>query len=148
MAYELIGTGFALLGLAFTANAFRRHVQVEQALARGDYARPDDRFLAAATAVALQLRGVGPGEDAQRRRLHEHAGDDQGLAPEPIGEVPGPDLARAPHRRVEARGPISAALAPRAARNSGMRPQASASFMLLTRPAWEQERTTRLRPSA
>ncbi|HKF80913.1 MAG TPA: DUF202 domain-containing protein [Thermoleophilaceae bacterium] len=53
--YVVIGTGFALLGLAFTGYAFRRHFEVEQALSRGEYARPDDRFLAAATVVGLLL---------------------------------------------------------------------------------------------
>jgi putative membrane protein len=53
--YEVIGTGFALLGLTFTGYAFRRHVQVERALERGEYARPDDRFLAAVTALGLLL---------------------------------------------------------------------------------------------
>ena len=53
--YEVIGTGFALLGLAFTGYAFRRHLQVEEAVSRGDFARPDDRFLAAATALGLLL---------------------------------------------------------------------------------------------
>ncbi len=53
--YEVIGTGFALLGLAFTWYAFRRHVQVERAVERGEYAKPDDRFLAAATALAILL---------------------------------------------------------------------------------------------
>jgi putative membrane protein len=53
--YEVIGTGFAVLGLAFTGYAFRRHVEVERAVDRGEYARPDDRFLAAATVLGLVL---------------------------------------------------------------------------------------------
>ena len=53
--YEVIGTGFALLGLTFTGYAFRRHLEVEQALSRGDYTRPDDRFLAAVTVAAVVL---------------------------------------------------------------------------------------------
>jgi putative membrane protein len=53
--YEVIGTGFALLGLAFTGYAFRRHLEVERALSRGEYERPDDRVLAAATAAGLVL---------------------------------------------------------------------------------------------
>ena len=53
--YEVIGTGFALLGLAFTWYAFRRHLDVERALGRGDYVRPDDRFLVAVTVAALLL---------------------------------------------------------------------------------------------
>jgi inner membrane protein YidH len=53
--YAVIGTGFALLGLAFTGYAFRRHLEVERAVSRGEYAPPDDRFLAAATAVGLLL---------------------------------------------------------------------------------------------
>jgi putative membrane protein len=53
--YEVIGTGFALLGLAFTGYAFRRHLQVERAVSRGEYAHPEDRFLAVTTAVGLLL---------------------------------------------------------------------------------------------
>ena len=53
--YVVIGTGFALLGLAFTGYAFRRHLEVETAVSRGEYARPDDRFLAAATVGGLVL---------------------------------------------------------------------------------------------
>jgi putative membrane protein len=53
--YEAIGTGFAVLGLAFTGYAFRRHIEVERAVSRGDYAPPDDRFLAMATVAGLVL---------------------------------------------------------------------------------------------
>jgi putative membrane protein len=53
--FEAIGVGFAVLGLAFTGYAFRRHVEVERAVSRGEYARPDDRFLAVATALGMLL---------------------------------------------------------------------------------------------
>lgn len=44
--YAVIGVGFALLGVAFVAYGFVRQRKVDDALARGEYARPDERLLA------------------------------------------------------------------------------------------------------
>jgi putative membrane protein len=52
--YVAVGIGFAVLGLAFIAYGFRRMHDVDAAIARGEYARPDERlmgFLAAAGVV-------------------------------------------------------------------------------------------------
>jgi inner membrane protein YidH len=53
--YEVIGAGFALLGIAFTGYALRRHVEVERAVTRGEFAPPNDRFLVFATAAGVLL---------------------------------------------------------------------------------------------
>lgn len=53
--YTVTGAGFALLGIALIGFATIRHRQVERALARGDYARPDDRVVAAFTAAGIVL---------------------------------------------------------------------------------------------
>ena len=53
--YTLVGVGFALLGVAFVGYGFRRQRLVERAVARGDYVRPDERFLAALTAIGILL---------------------------------------------------------------------------------------------
>jgi putative membrane protein len=49
--YKVAGTGFEAIGVAFIALAFARHRQVEQALARGEFAPPDDRVMAALTVL-------------------------------------------------------------------------------------------------
>jgi putative membrane protein len=52
--YVAVGIGFALLGLAFIAYGFRRMREVDAAIARGEYERPDERlmgFLAAAGVI-------------------------------------------------------------------------------------------------
>jgi inner membrane protein YidH len=52
--YAAIGIGFALLGTVFIAYGFRRMRDVDDAIARGEYARPDERlmgFLAAAGVI-------------------------------------------------------------------------------------------------
>jgi putative membrane protein len=36
--YEVIGVGYAILGVAFVAYAYRRHQEVEEALREGNYA--------------------------------------------------------------------------------------------------------------
>jgi len=49
--YVAVGIGFAVLGLVFVGYGFRRMREVDAAIARGEYARPDERimgFLAAA----------------------------------------------------------------------------------------------------
>jgi putative membrane protein len=53
--YVLVGVGFAVLGVAFVAYGYRRQWLVERAVARGEYARPDERFLAALTAIGILL---------------------------------------------------------------------------------------------
>jgi hypothetical protein len=41
------GVAFELIAVAFIALAFAHHRQVAQALARGEFAPPDDRLMAA-----------------------------------------------------------------------------------------------------
>jgi putative membrane protein len=43
--YVAVGVGFALLGLVFVGYGFRRMREVDAAIARGEYARPDDRVM-------------------------------------------------------------------------------------------------------
>src|SRR5215216_2407300 len=47
------------------------------------------------------MAAVAGSEHRERDRLHQHAGGDQRLAADAIGPVAGPDLSRAPGRRVE-----------------------------------------------
>jgi putative membrane protein len=56
--YVVVGVGFAMLGVAFIGYGFRRQRLVEQAVARGEYVRPDERLLAVLTAVGILL-GLG-----------------------------------------------------------------------------------------
>jgi putative membrane protein len=51
--YELVGSGFGVLGIVFVVAAYRRARRVEAALDRGDFARLDERF-----AFSLTLAGV------------------------------------------------------------------------------------------
>lgn len=53
--YVIVGVGFALLGMVFTAYGFTRQRLVERAVARGEYVRPDERLLAVLTGVGLVL---------------------------------------------------------------------------------------------
>jgi putative membrane protein len=53
--YVVVGVGFALLGIAFTAYGFTRQRLVERAVARGEYVRPDERLLAGLTGVGVLL---------------------------------------------------------------------------------------------
>jgi putative membrane protein len=53
--YVVVGAGFALLGVAFVAYGFRRQLLVERAVARGEYARPDERLLAWLTGIGVLL---------------------------------------------------------------------------------------------
>ena len=43
--YVAVGIGFAVLGLIFVAYGFRRLRDVDAAIARGEYARADDRLM-------------------------------------------------------------------------------------------------------
>lgn len=51
--YEVLGAGFALLGLAFIGYAGRRQRQVREAVSRAEFEHPSDRFL-----VVLGAAGV------------------------------------------------------------------------------------------
>ena len=53
--YVVVGVGFALLGVAFVAYGYRRQRLVERAVARGDYVRPDERFLAGLAGIGILL---------------------------------------------------------------------------------------------
>jgi putative membrane protein len=53
--YTVIGVGFALLGIGLIAYASARRRQVELALARGDFAHPNDLALAAFTGIGIVL---------------------------------------------------------------------------------------------
>jgi uncharacterized membrane protein YidH (DUF202 family) len=55
--YTVLGVLFAALGAACTGYAFWRHREVERAISRGEFARPDDR-LVAVLAIAGTLLGV------------------------------------------------------------------------------------------
>ena len=81
-------------------------------------------------------------EQGKRTGLHEHAGDDQRLAADVVGEPAGEELARRPRRPDrQPRRCRSGARSRRGRRGTGApSPQASASFRLLTSPACEQAR--------
>ena len=53
--FELLGVAFALVGLGFIGYGYLRQKQVDEALARGDYAPLDDRaaFVFAACGIVL-----------------------------------------------------------------------------------------------
>jgi putative membrane protein len=53
--YDALGIGFALLGVTFVAYGGKRMREVDAALARGGYERPDERVLALLTAVGILL---------------------------------------------------------------------------------------------
>lgn len=53
--YTVAGIGFALVGLIFIGYASVRHRRVEQALARGEFAPPEDRLIAALAIVGVAL---------------------------------------------------------------------------------------------
>jgi putative membrane protein len=53
--YAVLGAGFALIGLAFIGYGFLRQRAVQEAVMRGEFERPDERFLAAVTAVGVVL---------------------------------------------------------------------------------------------
>ncbi len=55
--YAILGIGFAILGIVCVIYAYIRHRQVEHALARGEFAPPDNRVVAA-LAVGGALLGV------------------------------------------------------------------------------------------
>ena len=53
--YEVLGAGFAVLGIAFIAYGMRREREIRDAVARNEFEHPDDRFLAAFTAIGIAL---------------------------------------------------------------------------------------------
>jgi len=53
--YELLGVGYALLGIALIFYGHRRQHTVEAALRRGEWAPIDDRATAAVTAAGIVL---------------------------------------------------------------------------------------------
>jgi putative membrane protein len=55
--YAILGIGFAILGIVCVVYAYIRHRQVERALARGEFAPPDNRVVAG-LAVGGALLGV------------------------------------------------------------------------------------------
>jgi putative membrane protein len=53
--YVAVGIAFSLLGVAFVAYGFRRLREVEAAVARGEWASPDDRVVAGLAAAGVVL---------------------------------------------------------------------------------------------
>ncbi len=53
--YIVVGIGFALLGVAFVGYGYRRMRAVDTAIARGEFASPDDRFIGLPAAVGVVL---------------------------------------------------------------------------------------------
>ncbi len=53
--YTVAGAGYALLGVVCIVYAAQRRREVEQALQRGDFVRPDDRVIAAMTIFGALL---------------------------------------------------------------------------------------------
>jgi putative membrane protein len=53
--YELLGVGYALLGVAFIGYGHRRQLLVEEAVRRGEWAPLDTRVAATLTAVGIVL---------------------------------------------------------------------------------------------
>jgi putative membrane protein len=54
-AYVLVGTGFAVLGIAVLGYGLRRQASVDQALSQGGFVPPDTRVLAVLTGAAALL---------------------------------------------------------------------------------------------
>jgi putative membrane protein len=53
--YAVLGAGFAILGLTFIGYGFLRQRRVEAAVMRGEFERPDDRFIAIVTVFGVLL---------------------------------------------------------------------------------------------
>jgi putative membrane protein len=53
--YEVLGAGFAILGLFFIAYASWRHREIEQAVARGEFVQPDKRLMGALALIGFAL---------------------------------------------------------------------------------------------
>ena len=55
LAYQILGAGFALLGVAFVAYAYVRQRRVEEALAAGRFSPLDDRVALVLTVATVVL---------------------------------------------------------------------------------------------
>jgi putative membrane protein len=55
--YAVLGIAYGIFGIVFIGYGYKRLHSVDQALARGEYARPDDRLTAALTVLGV-LVGV------------------------------------------------------------------------------------------
>jgi putative membrane protein len=53
--YVAVGIGFALLGVVFVAYGFRRMRDVDAAIARGEFASPEQRLMGILAAVGVVL---------------------------------------------------------------------------------------------
>jgi inner membrane protein YidH len=53
--YTLAGIGFAGIGVIFIGYAFVRHRRVDRALSRGEYAPPEEHFIAALAVIGVLL---------------------------------------------------------------------------------------------
>ena len=53
--YTIAGIGFAGIGVVFIGYAFVRHKRVERAVSRGEFAPPEDGFIAALAVVGVLL---------------------------------------------------------------------------------------------
>jgi inner membrane protein YidH len=53
--YEVLGSGFAILGLLFISYASWRHRELQQAVARGEFVQPDKRLMAALALMGFAL---------------------------------------------------------------------------------------------
>lgn len=53
--YVAVGVAFTVLGVVFVGYGFRRLREVDEALARGDWARPDDRVIGVLAAAGIVL---------------------------------------------------------------------------------------------
>lgn len=51
--YTVLGVVYGIVGVVFIGYGFKRLRSVEHAVARGEYAAPDERFVAALTAVGV-----------------------------------------------------------------------------------------------
>lgn len=53
--YEILGAGFAVLGVAFIAYGMRRQREIRDAVTRDEFEHPDDRYLVVFTAIGVAL---------------------------------------------------------------------------------------------
>ncbi len=53
--YVVVGSAYAVLGVAFIAYGFQRLREIDRAVSRGAWVPPDDRFVAALTLVGVAL---------------------------------------------------------------------------------------------
>jgi len=53
--YTIVGIGFAGIGVIFIGYAFIRHRRVDRALARGEFAPPEERLIAVLAVIGVLL---------------------------------------------------------------------------------------------